>query len=83
MSLLNLISGLKEPDLGLRGLRGMYIRMDGRTEIHPCVLQDIDPLGPLPKKALCYFVFLSLRVFTLPVYQKECHVIGYIYTPAT
>ena len=29
--------------------------MDGRTdrcmEIHPCVLQDIGPLGPLPKKA--------------------------------
>ena len=31
-------------------------RMDGRTygrmEIHPCVLQDICPLGPLPKKDL-------------------------------
>ena len=29
-------------------------RTDGRTygrlEIHPCVLQDIGPLGPLPKK---------------------------------
>ena len=25
-------------------------RMDGRMEIHPCVLQDIAPLGPLPKK---------------------------------
>ena len=25
-------------------------RMDGRLEIHPCVLQDIGPLGPLPKK---------------------------------
>ena len=29
-------------------------RTDGRTdgcfEITPCVLQDIDPLGPLPKK---------------------------------
>ena len=23
---------------------------DGRMEIHPCVLQDIGPLGPLPKK---------------------------------
>ena len=33
---------------------GMYGRTDGRTdgrmEIHPCVLQDIGPLGPLPKK---------------------------------
>ena len=25
-------------------------RMDGRLEIPPCVLQDIGPLGPLPKK---------------------------------
>ena len=25
-------------------------RWDGRMEIHPCVLQDIGPLGPLPKK---------------------------------
>ena len=27
-------------------------RKDGRLEIPPCVLQDIGPLGPLPKKAL-------------------------------
>ena len=25
-------------------------RMDGHLEIHPCVLQDIGPLGSLPKK---------------------------------
>ena len=25
-------------------------RKDGRFEIPPCVLQDIGPLGPLPKK---------------------------------
>ena len=25
-------------------------RTDGHLEIHPCVLQDIGPLGPLPKK---------------------------------
>ena len=25
---------------------------DGRLEIHPCVLQDIDPFGPLPKKVI-------------------------------
>ena len=24
----------------------------GRLEIHPCVLQDIGPLGPLPKKCI-------------------------------
>ena len=28
----------------------MYVRTDGRLEIHPCVLQDIGPLGLLPKK---------------------------------
>ena len=41
---------------GLRsfGGRGTDVQMDGQTyEIHPCVLhvQDIGPLGPLPKKA--------------------------------
>ena len=58
MGLIGLISGLKEPDLGQSGLRGgdvrtdgrTYVRTDGRKEIHPCVLQDIGPLGPLPKK---------------------------------
>ena len=41
---------------GLRGLiwglRGAWGGADGRTdrrlEIHPCVLQDTGPLGPLP-----------------------------------
>ena len=28
--------------------RGMDGRTDGHMEIHPCVLQDIGPLGPLP-----------------------------------
>ena len=27
-------------------------RMDGHLEIPPCVLQDIGPLGPLPKKTI-------------------------------
>ena len=50
-------------------------RTYGRMEIHPCVLQDIGPLGPLPKKVLscihlsiflsdnlsiCYCIFLSI-----------------------
>ena len=34
------------PERGLGG--GTYVRKDGRLEIHPCVLQDIGPLGPLP-----------------------------------
>ena len=48
--------GLERVDLGPeRGLRGgtdgrMDRRMCGCMEIHPCVLQDIGPLGPLPKK---------------------------------
>ena len=60
LSLRGLILGLRGLILGLRGLiwglRGasgggdvrMYGRTDGRLEIHPCVLQDIGPLGPLP-----------------------------------
>ena len=37
---------------GLRGAGGgrTDVRTYGRLEIHPCVLQDIGPLGPLPKK---------------------------------
>ena len=51
LGLIGLISGLKEPNLGLSGLGGgMYGGTDGRKEIHPCVLQDIGFLGPLPKK---------------------------------
>ena len=47
-------SGLKVKILGLDGQGGGDGRTDGRTdgrlEITPCVLQDIGPLGPLPKK---------------------------------
>ena len=35
---------------GARTYVHTYVRMDGCMEIHPCVLQDIGPLGPLPKK---------------------------------
>ena len=46
-------------------------RTDGQTYImvHPCVLQDIGPLGPLPKKHACpspsflIFLLLILRCF--------------------
>ena len=52
------ISGPSRLDEGLRPLKGGDGRKDGRTdgrtdgrmEIHPCVLQDIGPSGPLPKK---------------------------------
>ena len=55
--------GSERADLGPeRGLGGgrtygrtdvrTYGRTDGRLEIHPCVLQDIGPLGPLPKKGM-------------------------------
>ena len=39
-------------NLRLEKLRGgrTDVRTYGRLEIHPCVLQDIGPLGPLPKK---------------------------------
>ena len=45
------------PERGLGGGRTdgrTYVRTDGRLEIHPCVLQDIGPLGPLPKKEKKY-----------------------------
>ena len=45
--------GSERADLGPeRGLGGgrTYVRTYRRLEIHPCVLQDIGPLGPLPKK---------------------------------
>ena len=32
--------------------RRTNVRMDGCKEIHPCGLQDIGPLGPLPKKRI-------------------------------
>ena len=35
------------PPMAKGGTEG---RKDGRMEIHPRVLQDIGPLGPLPKK---------------------------------
>ena len=31
-------------------------RTNGRKEIHPCVLQDIGPLEPLPKMGLVSFI---------------------------
>ena len=37
-------------------------RKDGHLEIPPCVLQDIGPLGPLPKKQFQ----VLLRIFYLP-----------------
>ena len=43
-----LIRAKAAPGLGGGGLTDG--RMDGHPEIHPCVLQDIGPLGPLPKK---------------------------------
>ena len=45
LGLMELISSLKELDIGHWGA---YRRTKGHQEIHPCVLQDIDPLGPLP-----------------------------------
>ena len=48
---------------GKGGDRRTYGRTDRRTyrhlEIHPCVLQDIGPLGPLPKKGLFLLKYLE------------------------
>ena len=35
-------------------LRPRWPMEDVWTEGHPCVLQDVGPLGPLPKRELCY-----------------------------
>ena len=72
LGLRGLILGLRGLILGLRGLiwglrgasgGGTYVRTYGRTygrlEIHPCVLQDIGPLGPLPKKGLVGQFFMK------------------------
>ena len=46
--------GLERADLGPeRGLGGdvrTYVRTYRRLKIHPCVLRDFRPLGPMPKK---------------------------------
>ena len=56
LGLRGLILGLRGLIWGLRGALGGDVRTDGRMygrlEIHPCVLQDIGPLGPLPKKEI-------------------------------
>ena len=51
LGLRGLIWGPKGLIWDLRGvLGGTDVRTDGRLEIHPFVLQDLGPLGPLPKK---------------------------------
>ena len=40
--------------------KGLKCAFSGRLEIHPCVLQDIGPLGPLPKKAEAHKISQSL-----------------------
>ena len=58
--------GLKGLIMGLKGAWGgrtdgrTDVRTDGRLEIHPCVLQDIGPLGPLPKNKALYTKVLLL-----------------------
>ena len=73
LGLIALISGLKEPDLDLSGRGGgTYGRTDGRTDgrtyviFSPCVLQDIGPLGPLPKKGWNLKTFLA----SLPLHMS-------------
>ena len=44
--------------------RRMDWHMDGRMEIHPCVLQDFGPLGQLPKKGkYCLFFYIAMSIF--------------------
>ena len=48
------------------------VRTYGRMEIHPCVLQDIGPLGPLPKKVMkssCIISGFQLEICSKGKYQ--------------
>ena len=62
---------LRHERLDLRPERLEKLRRGGDVRtyvtVHPCVLQDIGPLGPLPKKALAtkYF-FFSQRILLPP-----------------
>ena len=64
--------------LGLDGQRGEGTdgRTDGRLEITPCVLQDIGPLGSLPKK-----LEIQLGTFSAAPVMAEYHRIGVAVNP--
>ena len=46
-------------------------RKDGRLEIPPCVLQDIGPLGPLPKKSVAKVMILVQRAVPLHCWEES------------
>ena len=53
--------------------KGLKYAISGRMEIHPCVLQDIGPLGPLPKRLM-----LGLRGLILGLTGLILGLIGLI-----
>ena len=59
------------PERGL-GRGGTDVRTDGRLEIHPCVLQDIGPLGPLPKKVSDHWNLVAYLVDESPTNLYDC-----------
>ena len=52
-------------------------RTDGRLEIPPCILQDIGPSGPLPKKEHCFYLLTHayFRKYA-PFFAQTLHCIS-------
>ena len=71
--------GSERADLGPeRGLGGTDVRTDGRLEIHPCVLQDIGPLGPLPKKCWNKKVYKIVELGLKTIFRRDVEAIDRI-----
>ena len=48
--------------------KGLKYAFSRRKEIHPCVLQDIGPFGPLPKKEKFP---LCVKAKTIPFFDQK------------
>ena len=66
LDLRGLILGLRGLIWGLRKTSEGDVHTDGHLEIHPCVLQDIGPLGLLPKKDASIGPLVALFLLSLP-----------------
>ena len=55
--------------------QGLKYALSGRMEIHPCVLQDIGPLGPLP----CSYSTSSVNHSKQGIgYRWPCAILGWL-----
>ena len=58
-----------------KGLKFAFLGISGRKEIHPCVLQDIGPLGPLPCSHLTSSADHSKQGIG---YRWPCAILGWL-----